>query len=73
MKTIRYEEGSITEVETLNILESQYKELVIRNLITPVGYWVSSKEKWTILAIGLDQEPGGYEIMLENFNEVEVH
>jgi hypothetical protein len=68
---IRYEEGSELEIEILEVTDEQFYELVTTANITPEGYWVRSKETWNVLAIGLDQIPGGYE--LEISCEVEVH
>ena len=57
-----YEGEELFEQEFMNVTEDQFNELVDRSAISSTGYWLEDYKIWIILAIGLDQTPGGYEI-----------
>ena len=51
--------------EFLEITEAQFSELMQLVAINTQGYWLLDENAWTILAIGLDQEPGGFDLIFE--------
>ena len=72
---IMYEDG--LETEFLEVSEEQFNELVDRSAIFynpnhKRGYWLESYNAWNILAIGLDQEPGGFDIEVGLEEEIKL-
>ena len=75
---IMYEGGDFQTTEFINVTQDQFNELVDRSAIfydsdRKMGYWLMSYDTWIILAIGLDQVPGGYDIEVKLENETEIH
>ena len=64
MMKIMYESESALEMQNMEITQDQFNELVDASAISVTGYWLLSDYEWNILAIGLDQVPGGYDIEL---------
>ena len=68
-----YEGEELFEQEFMNVTEDQFNELVDRSAISSTGYWLEDYKIWIILAIGLDQTPGGFDMEVELENEAKVH
>ena len=73
---IMYEGEELFEQEFLEISEEQFNELVDRSAIFydsdhKMGYWLKSYNTWNILAIGLDQEPGGFDLEFESETKIQ--
>jgi len=61
---IMYESEEVFETQNMEITQDQFNELVDASAISATGYWLLDDVVWNILAIGLDQVPGGFDLEL---------
>ena len=51
--------------EFMEVDDAAFIELIEINAIDKAGFWMLDEPNWILLAIGLNQEPGRFEITLE--------
>ena len=65
MRIILESDAGVFETQHMEVTQDQFNELVDASAISGTGYWLLDDYAWNLLAIGLDQVPGGFDLEVE--------